>query len=96
MLQKNKEFYDKIYESSKMHPDVLKSYQEGMKQHLEQKKNEEFFLIEKPCLMKLKNELEEEAFELEKRKNLKNENLNFLTRQIENNKNKRDLLNYEI
>ena len=71
MFQENKKFYDKI-RNTKLKPEVLNSYNKMMKEKEQFEKDTEYFLTEKPVLDKIKRELEEERFELEKRSQIKN------------------------
>ena len=95
-MSKNKKFYQKIKERAEYKPEVLDAYNQMLKEKKQQEENKEFFLIEKPCLDKLKRDLDEEECELKNREKLKDENITFLKRQMENDQLKKDLLAYQM
>lgn len=94
MVNKNNKFYEQIRNRTN-NPKLNKFYEKIFEQQKQQKEEIDYYMIHKPYLDKMKKELEEEKFDLQQREKLKGENLDFLSKQITNNKLKRELLEFE-
>jgi hypothetical protein len=95
MEKDNTDFMAGIRNRLLKNQDVLEFYERLYASISENKRLEYKKIIEKPSLDKLARELEKEHQELMARKQLKNENNQFILEQIENNAQKKEILQYQ-
>lgn len=93
--EKNKEFLMKLKNGWKQNTEIVALYEKLYQDKEARKKAMEFQTVERPYLDKLRADLEKEEKELRIRETMKKEKNDFLLKQIEHNKMKKQLLNFE-
>jgi hypothetical protein len=95
MERDNFEFIQNIRNRLSKNKDVLDFYERLHANVTERNRTEYQRTIEKPILEHMQKELEKERLDLLSRKQMKNENTNFIQDQIEKNTQKKEMLMYE-
>jgi len=93
--RENREFHANILKRLDKNKDVLDFYERLHAALSDHKRSEYHRTVEKPILECLQKELEKEKQDLLVRRQLKNENNQFILEQIDNNTRKREMLQYE-